>query len=486
MMRVCAAAALLPVCLQAAVIRGVVVENLMGRPLARAIVVLQPVGSTAASERTARANGMGGFEFESLPAGAYILRASRKGFMSSEYGQKRWNSAGTPVVVEESETAFVNMRLLRYSAITGRIVDQNDIGLPDQEIVAYRLRTPAEVAVRARTDDRGRYRLYGLEPGTYTVRTAAQQYIEDSYLPTFPAATEKLPEARTVDLFAEQQADGVDVRPVAGSLCSIAVEARSFPPGAVIRLTLASEMGRTTVLGTAYQFTGLAPGTYDVYAETNAQPGDNAPAAYQRIAVSHDTKVTLLAETPIPVVIASAPDGDSGRMWFRHKDLAGTGETFTAALVHGRAAIPAGRWEVMLQPPAGYYVSSVMGTGGPQGRADGWNEIVGRGYIRFSVAAGPGGVRGTVRNSGDAVAGAPVYLEGWDGPSRKRVGELKTTRTDMRGVYSFDGLAPGEYRVLSTFEYSAPEAETMGEAATEVTVDAQAAKTQDLDLYVIR
>jgi len=56
----------------------------------------------------------------------------------------------------------------------------------------------------------------------------------------------------------------------------------------------------------------------------------------------------------------------------------------------------------------------------------------------------------------------------------------------MRGVYSFDGLAPGAYRVLSTFEYSAPEAETMGEAATEVTVDAQAAKTQDLDLYVIR
>ena len=31
-------------------------------------------------------------------------------------------------------------------------------------------------------------------------------------------------------------------------------------------------------------------------------------------------------------------------------------------------------------------------------------------------------------------------------------------RTDTRGQYQFSGLAPGEYRLLATFEYQAPTA----------------------------
>lgn len=394
-------------------------------------------------------------------------------------------------ILEESAPAFLSLRLFRYSAIAGRIVDANDIGLPDHEIAAYRLGSPPELVAHARTDDRGRYRLYGLEPGTYAVRTVAEQYEDGAYLPTFSRETERMGEGRTVDLLPEQQVNDIDVRPLPGRLFSLVVEARSFPPEAVIRLTLASDMGRTTVLSNVFQFTGLAPGTYDVYAETNAQPGsgDDVPAAYLRIVVARDMTVTLLAEPPFPAMVAGAPVGDSGEIRVRRKDVAGAGEAVGIPVVRGRAAIPAGRWEVMLQPPPGYYVSSLLATGVPPsslGRADGWNEILGRGYVRFSLTSGSGGVHGIVKSSGDPVGGAPVYLEGWDPSARRRVGELRSTRTDMRGVYSFDGLAPGTYRLLSTFEYSTPDVETMGGAGVELVVDAQAAKAQDLDLYVIR
>ena len=83
--------------------------------------------------------------------------------------------------------------------------------------------------------------------------------------------------------------------------------------------------------------------------------------------------------------------------------------------------------------------------------------------------------------------GAPVYLEGWDSVAKKRVGELRVTRTDARGQYTFPNLAPGGYRILSTFEYAAPDSEQMiSSGASELTLEAHSDTARDLDLYVIR
>jgi hypothetical protein len=80
-----------------------------------------------------------------------------------------------------------------------------------------------------------------------------------------------------------------------------------------------------------------------------------------------------------------------------------------------------------------------------------------------------------------------VYLEAYDTAARRRVADPRTARTDMRGVYRFDGLAPGAYRVLSTFEYRSPDAAQMelGGAQT-VVVSAAGDLVADLDLYEIR
>jgi hypothetical protein len=139
-----------------------------------------------------------------------------------------------------------------------------------------------------------------------------------------------------------------------------------------------------------------------------------------------------------------------------------------------------------LQPPAGYYVSSLQP--GHAGRADGWNEVLVRQHsqLRFVLASPSSAIRGMVKASGEPAGGAPVFLEGWDSSARSRIGELRMTRADMRGNYSFDGVAPGTYRILSTFDYTAPDVEAMAEGATEVTLDAHGARAQDLDLWGIR
>src|SRR5579863_4583072 len=110
--------------LDAAVIRGVVVENQSGKPLARALVVVQPVAGTPGAPLSTRTNPNGAFEFPPIAPGAYLVSASKRSFAPVQYGQKHWNSAGVPVVLEETATPFLSLRLQRFGAITGSVVDE--------------------------------------------------------------------------------------------------------------------------------------------------------------------------------------------------------------------------------------------------------------------------------------------------------------------------------------------------------------------------
>jgi len=78
-------------------------------------------------------------------------------------------------------------------------------------------------------------------------------------------------------------------------------------------------------------------------------------------------------------------------------------------------------------------------------------------------------------------------LEPYEVNLRKRAGDLRVVRTDMRGQYRFEGLAPGSYRILSTFEYLSPGVEAMDLAgAMPLTMEARTEVSRDLELYVIQ
>jgi hypothetical protein len=159
-------------------------------------------------------------------------------------------------------------------------------------------------------------------------------------------------------------------------------------------------------------------------------------------------------------------------------------------LENGRAALGPGRWEMSVLPPAGYYAVELGGGGVPDsqpGRADGWNEVVLHGFdaITIKLSSHPASVHGVVNGPGhDPAPGAPVYLEAFDKDTGKRLAELRTTRTDLRGQYRFDGLAPGLYRILGTFEYEKPDSDAMEAAgARSLRLSETTDTAQELDLY---
>jgi hypothetical protein len=484
----------------AATLRGAVVENLTGHPLARASILLEPVPGSSGVRMTGHTNRYGLFEFSSTAPGLYILQATRVPFVTAYYGQKRWNSAGMPLNVTDSETQFVTIRMMRFAAIGGTVVDENDVGQPGIEVSAYRNTRPLQLIAHAAADERGVYRIYGLLPESYLVRSMGKEIEGTGYKPTFAHETESVDEARQVDVDVEQEAREVKLRALPGQLFALTVTVKTLLPMDVpVTLTLVSEMGRqVAVTSKSHIFTGLPRGDYEIFAEAPSETPGVKQGAYQRISLARNDVVDLVLRKMDPVrfdfagLPLKAADDGTVKLLGRRKDLAGSHDTQAIQLSDHYAALTVGPWEFAVVPIDGYYVSGFSGSSGYRNlkRFDGWNEQTIQswgGFVRFSFSNSPAALHGTVTDTGDPAVGAPVFLEPVDLEPARRITDTYVTITDVHGRYNFGNLAPGHYRVLSSFEYQMPDSKIMTEArARELQVDVRSDLGLDLDLYVIR
>ncbi len=465
-------------------------DHATGRPLARSLVNLRPIDGTGGAPQSARAGRSGQFAF-TVSAGMYLLRASRSGFAPFQYGQRDWKSAAKPMAVEQDGSLYLDIRLHRYAAISGTILDENEIGIQDQKVIAYPAVQPLRIAATATTDDRGVYRIHGLEPGTYYVRAAAKQ-LEDAsgLLPTFHKETTALDQSMTVDAALDAEAADVDIRPLPGKLFRVFGKVHVAPP-VPVTISLISDVGRVqTKTASDFAFEQVAPGNYELLVDGDDLYGRGKVGIYQELAVDQDKEMTVAVtswrETQFQMSDekGNRVDLEKARITARRKDLDGGGRSEVLKLANDRAPLGPGRWEFSIAPPPGYYPLQIGDS--PSARADGWNEIYLRGFdtVSIKLSSRPASIHGTVTASGDPAPGAPVYLEAFDKENHQRVTELRTVRTNLRGQYRFTGLAPGLYRIVSTFEYDKPDSEAMEIAgAKSLTLEEASDNPQDLDLY---
>lgn len=489
--------------LHAASIRGVVVENQTGRPLSQAVVTVHPVEGSAGKAATIRADSYGNFGFGYLPAGIYLLSASRPGFVAMQYGQKDWHASGTPIVLEENTESAIQVRLKRFGAISGVVMDQNDVGLPETTVVAYRNARPPVLVAKAVTDERGVYRIANLVPGSYLVRSAAKIFEEERYLPVFARQAERVDEAYPIDVRLDDESANTHVKPGQGRLLEIGGRVYGGPyiDMLPVTVTLISDMGSESVTTNQdFRFNPVAPGPYELVAETANDRRFGVFGGYMAFTMDRDRTDIRLGLTAIPELGFSVRDtggkaitGDSVQVFARKRNLAGTGPVQTLKIQQGRKFLGPGRWELAMVPMADYYVSGFSGPNyerTPRGRPDGWNEITigGHDTVLFTLTAGPGTLSGVVVTSDrQAAIGAPVFLEAYDPEERRRIKDVIFTRADVRGAYRFLGLAPGTYRVFSSFDFQTPDENEMDRADPRVvTVEAGRGATQELVLYVDR
>ena len=130
--------------------------------------------------QTTTTDDSGGFSFTALPAGRFEIQAFKNAYLRSSYGASRPERPGTPVVLKAGEAVTnLSMTIARGGVISGILRDSRGRPIPGINVRVLRLGYNALTGERTlgapssgastTTDDRGRYRAYGLPPGGYYV-----------------------------------------------------------------------------------------------------------------------------------------------------------------------------------------------------------------------------------------------------------------------------------------------------------------------------
>ncbi len=485
----------------AGVVQGVVLENISGYSLARARVRLQPIpksGEPQGKPLQVRSGRSGQFAFGNVADGLYLLIAERDNYFPAAHGQRRPNGQGVPIQVTKDSQLFSTLRMRRKGAITGRVLDENGVAIPGVQVLAYRARLPLRTAGHGVSDDRGVYRVIGLDPGKYWVRSATFTHDDGSgRLPTFGPESRELIQARIHVVAADSDATDADLRPAAGELFHLrgAVQCLS-PYDGPVSITLSSETGRQTKQADCapgqYQFDGLAPAVYEIFAtyRSGSEAGftelylekdnDSGGVRIQRLPqVDFEFRRGGASIRPAPPITLSG----------RRQDLSNLEEERAIALP--RATLAPGNWELSGVLGPDQYVESIANTLNLKRRTwkidrptDAHDVFIEAGYstrLFVNISDKAAQIEGAVTNESSPVAGAPVFLWPVSEQARRSLRGWRSMLTTVDGKFHFDGLPPGDYRILATFDLSEVDADAMEEARA-VTVHTTASQMKTLDL----
>ncbi len=320
------------------VIRGTVVAADNGSPIRRAQV---RIGGQGAQGRLATTDAQGRFEIRDLPGGRYTVSASKGGFVSIQYGQRRPSESGTPLDIGEGQTLEkIVIALPRGSVISGRITDE--FGEPVANAVvtslrygyaggARRLLPAGGQNSRDTTDDQGHFRLFGLSPGDYIIsasfRSGGGEATDPSgentgYAPTYYPGTSSVADAQRVTVAIGQEQTSVIFSLIATRLVRVTgavLNSQGTPmQNGAVMLTPASTRVNAPELNSRltgridgsgqFRVINVPPGRY--VAQVRAQVGRGGPAARVANAATAEfgrQEITVGAEDLNGVVILTGP-----------------------------------------------------------------------------------------------------------------------------------------------------------------------------------
>ncbi|MDP2388709.1 MAG: carboxypeptidase-like regulatory domain-containing protein, partial [Acidobacteriota bacterium] len=246
--------------------RGKVTSAVTGGPLRRAQV--RAMSMEARGGGVTSTDAEGNFEIKELPAGRYNITATKGGFVTGQFGQRRAGDPGTPIELVDGQTADkVNFVLARGGVISGRILDDGGDPIAGTQVSAMRFQFVGGTRRLVpgggeggmdRTDDQGGFRLYGLAPGDYYVSAsnrsgmmmAAEATVTnteaDGFAPTYYPGTANMGEATRIPLKAGQEMSGANFALIAARMARVrgrALNSRGEPVArAMLMLTPADPM----------------------------------------------------------------------------------------------------------------------------------------------------------------------------------------------------------------------------------------------------
>ena len=316
------------------------VVNESGQPLPGASVYIGAIGSLGRRRATATDN-EGNFKIQDLDAGIYRIYLSSPGYVS-EPAEPALNNSPTYRPGDS-----VSLTLIKGGVIAGTVTNGAGEPLVNATVRAFRIRDvegkQLQTASQSRerlTDDRGYYRIYGLQPGSYVISAggAGGQYYNfgvNAYAndaPTYAPASTRDTAAEIIVQSGQEIIADIRYRGEAGHSISGRVTGVQppLPYSSGVRLVdieSQATIGATTAMGDdrTFQLNGVSDGNYEISAIGGGGPStDLAFSAARRITVkgSDVTGIELtlapLASITGRVNIEADPKLNCGR----HRDTA--------------------------------------------------------------------------------------------------------------------------------------------------------------------
>jgi hypothetical protein len=433
----------------------------------------------------------GRFEFKGVPPGRFSLRASKNGYVTLGYGQRRSFQAGKRIDLADGQV-FENasVALPRGAVIGGRVL--NDVGEPVSgiRVGAYRLRylngrrETVPAGQPAQTDDLGQYRVSDLPPGTYFVGTrggtsVSGQLTEEgvALATTYHPATANIADSRPVTVRLAQELRNVDIAMIASLAASVTgtvLDSRGRPAAGLAVTVRPAGDSFLALLNTAYgtsqpggQFTvrNLMPGEYTLHAIVRTPDSKDQETADVPLSIG-GTDVDGLVVTALPNCRIL------GRVTFEGESK----PTFPPGTLRLSVSAPlsiqtpsaqvGATWEFEIgniEPgrvtlafdalPAGWAVKRVVlderdVTESPFDLAGGGPPA----NVVISLTDRPTSLSGIVRQESRTTAPDDYTVVVFaDDPSQWREGSKRVlaARPDQNGTYNLTGLPPGRYRAIA-------------------------------------
>jgi hypothetical protein len=323
------------------------------QPLTNArVTVIKGFGN--ALGQSIRLDSEGNFKSPPLEPGLYFVSAYVPGLIREPA------APGTPAYFRPGDT--VDIKLIKGGVISGSVKNSNGDGLVAVPVRAFRVRTPTgdpvsftAISREVMTDDRGIYRLYGLQAGSYIVSAGGNSRTGvmapsayEGFVPTFaPSATRDTATEIQVTSGSEAQAD-IQFREERGHVVSGTITGGpaadgpvQYAAGVVVfdsrnRVEVATSSAFSTS-NFSFAVYGLLDGDYEIYASELSNTSDQFASPPLRI------KVQGADLTGLRLVVAPLASLD-GRVTFENDPKATCGKhranAFVETIINGRRFEP--------------------------------------------------------------------------------------------------------------------------------------------------
>lgn len=339
------------------------------------------------------------------------------------------------------------------------------------------------------TDDRGRYRISGLPPGSYAIGAFVRGPVTSSAAAgaTYYGDTQTLGEASELQVVGDGELRGINIHVSAREMASLSVSLSDNSDtvrGLPSMVWLVEQGGvRVPIAGGVFDQDGICnfdrvpAGNYEVFGffggstdELDSSSKDATRFGYETVQLQPRelTTVSLRVQEPATIsakVLVHARDaarcGSVERLAMWPVSTWPEGLSFGAMLRDGQFTLknilPAayrvyadasgGDCEVVEAVPEG----QTPGTAGAPGRTD-VVEVTASANITVTIGVGVGAISGRVQNADGRAVGTRVRLIAENGAVTTRIVE-----TDESGMFSFQGLPTGRYLVMAgSFKGSRP------------------------------